>query len=331
MRLQRSVPGAIGCAAIVLSAMAAAPGANAAPAGLGAASAPGAVAKKKQKIVPVRVRVSPGKGRYGVGQLVTARFSHPIVRKRDVERAISVTSNKRLPVGAWGWIDDRTAVYRPKRFWPGHAKIIFRFRLHRVVVGRVGNVKYVGARRANRTRVLRTARSFIMRIRNSTHRMYVDRNGRRVKRFKVSLGKPGYQTRSGIKILTGEKYKALRMTGVDRFTGEAWDVVSPYSIRLTPSGEYLHGAPWAYYRLGRRNGSHGCTNMYVSDARWLYHRVIAGDPVVTRGTGRRMETWNGTPGSYWNYSWGAWKRMSGRYGGKRFAASPAALAVVDGP
>jgi lipoprotein-anchoring transpeptidase ErfK/SrfK len=142
----------------------------------------------------------------------------------------------------------------------------------------------------------------------------VERNDKTVKSFPVSLGKSegGYRTRSGIKILTGEKYSMLRMVGTDRLSGERWDVMSPYSIRLTPTGEFIHGAPWAYHRLGRANGSHGCTNMYVGDAKWLFNRVIPGDPTVTRGTGRPMEVTNGTPGSYWNYSWKAWKAKSRR-------------------
>lgn len=327
-------------AAVVLGSLAIVPAAAAAvPGNVGALASPAtsvssAAAEEKQKIVPVQVRVSPGRGVYGVGQLVTASFSHRIVRKADVEQAITVTSDRPVSVGAWGWIDDRTAVYRPKRFWPANARIAFRLRLHKVVVARAGDTKYVGGRQADKTHVLRTGRSLVMTIRDGTHRMYVDRNGRRVKTFPVSLGKPGYQTRSGIKILTGEKYRALRMTGVDRFTGEAWDVVSPYSIRLTPSGEYLHGAPWAYSRLGRWNGSHGCTNMYTSDARWLFNHVIAGDPVVTRGTGREMETWNGSPGAYWNYGWGDWKRMSGKAAERRDArkvSSAVRVPVVDGP
>lgn len=302
------------------------------PMSVGAAlpAAPALTAAPKPKVVPVQVSVSPSHSEhYGVGQLVTARFSHDIVRKADVENAITVTADKTRSVGAWGWLDDRTAVYRPKRWWPGKAKITFKFRLHRLVVGRAGPTKYVGGRQANTTFVLRTARSFVMTIKDSRHRMIVSRNGKHVKTFPVSLGKPGYQTRSGVKILTGEKYKVLRMTGTDRYTGDTWDVMSPYSIRLTPTGEFIHGAPWAYGRLGRWNGSHGCTNMYVRDAKWLYHTTIAGDPVVTEGTGRRMEVTNGTPGSYWNYRWGQWKRMSGRFEEQEGARALTAPAVVD--
>lgn len=256
-------------------------------------------------------RVSPGDpGKYGVGQLVTLDFGRDVVRKKAVERAIRVKSHKALPPGAWGWIDGNTAVYRPKRFWPANAKIKFSVNLRGVVLAQEGTTRFVGS--GNKEFTLRTARSFVLRIRDSKHRLYVERDGRTIKSFPVSLGKSegGYRTRSGIKILTGEKYSRLRMTGTDRGTGESWDVISPYSIRLTPTGEFIHGAPWAYSRMGRWNGSHGCTNMYIADAKWLFNRVMRGDPTVTTGTGRPMEVTNGTPGAYWNYTWKQWRAKS---------------------
>ena len=269
--------------------------------------------------VPVGYQISPGaSGKYGVGQLVTINFDKPIARRSSVEDAITVTSNrkKKLSKGAWGWIDRQTAIYRPKKFWPGDARITFDVDLKNVLLGVEGKTHYVGAK--NREYVLRTDRKMVIKIRDAKHRLYVYRENKLIKSFPVSLGKVegGYKTRSGIKILTGEQYVKLRMIGTDRLTGEDWDVISPYSIRLTPTGEFIHGAPWAYSRIGLANGSHGCTNMRVADAKWLFHRVMRGDPTVTTGTGRPMEVTNGTPGAYWNYSWKEWRQKSATQGKK---------------
>ena len=277
--------------------------------------------------VPVRLTVSPDPSdTYGVGQLVTARFSSPVTRKAEVEKAITLSAKQSLGDGSWGWIDDQTAVYRPRKFWPADTQITFTFALKGVVLGQTQTSTLVGAN--NRTYTLNTGRSFVMDIRDSKHRLFVKKDGKVVKSFPVSLGKPGWETRSGIKILTGEKYVRLRMTGYDPGAKERWDVVSPWSIRLTPTGEFIHGAPWAAYRMGKANGSHGCTNMFPKDAKWLYRHVQAGDPVVTKGTGRPMTTDNGVPGAYWNYSWKAWLAKSAVTGKPAQATAAAAPEIV---
>ncbi len=279
--------------------------------------------KPEVEIRDLTYRISPGsEEKYGVGQLVTINFSRDVARRKVVEDAITVTSNKKLSRGSWGWIDRRTAIYRPKRFWPGNARIKFDVQLRDALLAVDDGVQYRA--KSNRSYVLRTSRKFVMHIKNGTHRLYVRRDGKAIRSFPVSLGKTegGYQTRSGIKILTGEKYVRLRMIGTDRLSGEDWDVISPYSIRLTPTGEFIHGAPWAYSRIGLRNGSHGCTNMRVEDAKWLYQRVMKGDPTVTSGTGRPMEVTNGTPGSYWNYSYKDWRKKSAYKGQAKSNGKP---------
>ena len=79
-------------------------------------------------------------------------------------------------------------------------------------------------------------------------------------------------------------------------------------MRITASGEFLHGAPWNHY-IGVANMSHGCTNLTLSSAHWLFDHVREGDPVVTTGTGRTMESWNGL-GGVWNVPWTQWVKGS---------------------
>ena len=89
-----------------------------------------------------------------------------------------------------------------------------------------------------------------------------------------------------------------------------YELDAPWNTRLTPTGEFLHSAPWAYGRLGRYNGSHGCTNMFADDAKWIYDNTIPGDVVTFRRTGGdMMEPWNG-PGGLWNIPWNKWLKKS---------------------
>lgn len=260
----------------------------------------------------MRVSVSPSEGTYGVGQLITVRFTAPVRFRARAEQAMIVTSPDRpLPPGAWGWTSSTTAVYRPKNYWPGHTRIQVRLGLHRVVLNADPQTKWVGGLTTDRTEKLRTGRSLIARINANTHQMKVFIDGSVSQVFGVSLGKPGFATRSGVKIITGEKYRVIRMTSDQLgLTDEYYDLQVPYAVRITPSGEFIHGAPWAAARIGVWNGSHGCTNLNVGPARWFYNNVRAGDVTVTRNTGRPMETWNGIPGSYWNYSWREWLAKS---------------------
>ncbi|MCB0917314.1 MAG: L,D-transpeptidase [Actinobacteria bacterium] len=275
----------------------------------------------RQKVVKVSPTLDIPNRKMGVAQTVTMRFPIPVARKPLVEKNIVVTGDVKtkkgrqsvkLPDGRWGWLDDQTAVYRTRNFWPGKTNVRFRLKLKDVTLRDDPDTRYVGGSNAERVETLKTARSFVMIIKNSTHHMYVYQNGNLRKKFGVSLGRGGdYATRSGIKVLTGVKYQSLRMRGTDRATGETWDVNSPYSQPITTNGEFIHAAPWARYRIGYANGSHGCTNMNIEDARWLFYRTREGDPLVTKGTGRSM--YSGLAlgqGKYWTYSYTAWKKMS---------------------
>lgn len=267
--------------------------------------------KPKYTREPVRVDVSPSSGKFGVGQLITAKFSAPVRFKAKAEAAMTVVSDAPLPPGSWAWMNSTTAIYRPKDFWPGKARIHVDLDLRKVPLNRDATTKWVGGKWSTRRVTFRTARSLIARIDANDHQMRVYRNGVLVKVFGVSLGKPGFRTRSGIKIITGEKYRWQRMTSQELgLVDETYDLQVPYAVRITPSGEFVHGAPWAASRIGVYNGSHGCTNLNVGPAKWFYNHVRAGDVTVTTGTGRPMETWNGTPGSYWNYPWKDWKAKS---------------------
>ena len=133
----------------------------------------------------------PGqKKRYGIGQLVTL-VRDPVTRRAAVEKAIKVTSDKELSAGSWAWVNDMTAVYRPKRFWPANARITFTLPLAGLVLGQDGTTRYVAEGRRDRKYMMRTTRSFVMNIEDKRHRMTVKKDGRTVKKFGVSLGKPG--------------------------------------------------------------------------------------------------------------------------------------------
>jgi lipoprotein-anchoring transpeptidase ErfK/SrfK len=247
----------------------------------------------------LRATISPNGRTVGVGRPVVVTFNQSVRRKADVEAALHVTTTRDVGAASWSWTSSRTVQFRPRTFWPAHTGVTVTADLRKVHAGPgLWGMRDTGA-------AFRIGRAFVMRVSNAKHRMTVTRDGDRIRTFGVSLGKPGFPTRSGTKVIM-EKYVTHRMNSITvGITGvEAYDLDVPYAMRITSSGEFLHGAPWNPY-VGIRNHSHGCTNLTLSSARWVFNRVKEGDPVVTTGTGRSTEPWNGL-GGVWNESWTDW-------------------------
>jgi len=106
-------------------------------------------------------------------------------------------------------------------------------------------------------------------------RVYVYEDGVLIKEFIVSTGRARHKTVTGT-FRVQAKFEITRMVGPD------YDVMSPWTEYFgNPSiswhkGYSLHGAPWNH-DLGTPH-SHGCVNMAVEDAKWLFDWT---DPVQT--------------------------------------------------
>ena len=262
------------------------------------------------------VTVTPAAGTViGVAYPITAKFSVPVVDRAAAEHRMHVYVNGLFSNGAWYWRNSTTAMFRLPGFWPGHATIEVRLTLAGVEVAHSPTLSYVGDASTSRTHTLRTARSLVAMVDGVKDRFTVVIDGKPVKVFRTSLGKKGFETRSGIKAVM-EKDALRHMTSVAAGITDPkdqYDLQVPWAVRITPTGEFVHGAPWATARLGRYNGSHGCTNLTTSDSQWFFDHVIPGDAVVTTGTPRAMEFWNGL-GAPYNMPWAQWLAHSSTKG-----------------
>jgi lipoprotein-anchoring transpeptidase ErfK/SrfK len=247
----------------------------------------------------LRATISPNGRTVGVGRPLVVTFNHDVRRKAAVEAALHVTMKRDIGPASWSWTSSRTVQFRPRTFWPAHTGVTVTADLRKVRAA----PGVWGMRDADAS--FRIGRAFVMRVSNAKHRMTIARDGKRIRTFGVSLGKSGFPTRSGTKVLM-EKYVSHRMNSitVGITGGEAYDLDVPYAMRITSSGEFLHGAPWNPY-VGTMNHSHGCTNLTLDSAHWVFDHVLEGDPVVTTGTGRPTESWNGL-GGVWNVPWAQW-------------------------
>jgi len=185
--------------------------------------------------------------------------------------------------------------------------------LDRAVLGRSGKKFVVGSPKLATSWTFNTARKFIAKVDGRTAHMKVFIDGAKVKDFGVSLGKSGGESRNGVKVISPQKEPTHTYPSQSLGLGpeEEYELIAPWNTRLTPTGEFIHTARWAYGRIGRYNGSHGCTNMFEQDAKWIYEKTIPGDVVEYTNTGgETVPSWNG-PGGMWNIPWDQWLKRAG--------------------
>jgi len=223
----------------------------------------------------------------GVGMPVMLTFDIGVKDKKEFEKHLVVTSTPRQ-VGTWRWFGDKTVHYRPKTYWEPGTKVVVKANLNGV---KAGNGIY-GQQSTSTS--FKVGKSVVTKINLKTHQAKVYINGKLTRKIPISGGKSGWSSRSGTKLIM-QKLEVTRMTNEAIGASEEYDFRVPYAMRVTISGEFLHAAPWKEGKghFGVRNSSHGCIGMSTKNARWLFGKVLIGSPVVTTGSNRGLEEWNG--------------------------------------
>ncbi|WKX69885.1 Ig-like domain-containing protein [Streptomyces sp. XD-27] len=257
----------------------------------------------------LRVTFGPDSGTYGVGQPVTAELSEAVrdaSARAVVERALKVQSTPAVQ-GAWHWVNNRTLHYRPREYWPAHAAIDVRSALEGV---KVGGGLYGGSSKPLK---LRTGERIEAVTDAATHQMTVRRDGKELRRIPITTGKPGFDTRNGVKVvLAREAFVRMRGTsiGIPAGSSDSYDLPVYWATRVTWSGEYVHAAPWSVGSQGYANVSHGCTGMSTANAKWFFDTIHVGDLVRVVGSGGETMTPFDNGFGDWNLTWNEWQEGS---------------------
>ena len=241
----------------------------------------------------------------GVGMPVIVNFDVAVKDKAAFEKHMHVTATP-AQGGSWYWVSDHEAHWRPKTYWKAGSEVSVKVDVNSVAAG---NGVYG---QEDRDLHFHVGDAHIYKVDTRTDEMKVFSNGRLLRTIPVTTGKPGFTTRSGVKVII-EKFPVKRMRsetiGIGRNSPDYYDLDDvQWAMRLTYSGEFLHAAPWSVADQGRDNVSHGCTGMSTANADWLYHMTRRGDVVVTTGTDRQMEFGNGY--GDWNMSWSDYRQGS---------------------
>jgi lipoprotein-anchoring transpeptidase ErfK/SrfK len=249
---------------------------------------------------------------YGAGQPVIIAFSRA-VNKAAAEKAIEITTSPAVE-GKFHWADGRTVHWRPAKYWAGGTAITVNVNMFGA---KLGNAVYGEKNASTRFTI---GRQLIAITDNRKHltKVYID--GKLVRTMKCSLGKGGSTTGANGQHIsywtTGGPHVVLSKERVHSMSSASYGITDPkdpnyygaedieYCTRITYSGEFLHAAPWNH-SLGRANLSHGCVNLSVSDAKWVYDNFMIGDVVDIRNSPRKLQIDNGL---------GDWTVPFGKYG-----------------
>jgi lipoprotein-anchoring transpeptidase ErfK/SrfK len=103
-------------------------------------------------------------------------------------------------------------------------------------------------------------------------RLYAYENGYLVNTYLVSTGTAKMPTRPG-------NYSVLRKEAIKEYKGTNYDYKNTHwNTEFSVRGEYMHEAYW-HNKFGQPM-SHGCVNMRLSDAKFIYDWSAIGTPVI---------------------------------------------------
>ncbi|HYN93044.1 MAG TPA: Ig-like domain-containing protein [Pilimelia sp.] len=250
---------------------------------------------KPEKLVRVTSQLGDG-AVVGVAMPLIIKFGRSIPKsfRDDVQRRMTVQSTP-AQQGAWHWFSGSEVHYRPKTYWRSGTKLFYKVSARGVPMG----AGWYG--RSDITVDARVGAAVIMTVDNKTKRMTVTKDGKVLRRIPISLGKKSTPSSSGTMVVMEKLRKTIFDTFAELGPEEGYRTPIDYAQRITWGGEFIHAAPWSVASQGRRNVSHGCVNMSTANASWLFGVSKVGDPVVIKGTERRLRTGNGW--TAWNMSW----------------------------
>jgi lipoprotein-anchoring transpeptidase ErfK/SrfK len=246
---------------------------------------------------------------YGQAMPIVVEFRNGGVKGKDqkaiVEKRLFVTSEP-AQEGIWHWDSDIQVEYRPKEYWQAGTKLKVRLGLGGLPLGdgRYGETDITI--NAGIDKVRRA-----IEVDNATKQLVATQDGNVVKQMPVSLGKTANPSMSGTMVIIERLEKTVfdsSTYGVPSNSADGYRTDIQFAERLTWSGQFIHAAPWSVEDQGKRNVSHGCVNISLDNATWIYQWTRVGDPVIVKGTEEKLPGGDGW--TAWNLSWEEFQKGS---------------------
>ncbi|MDN6439081.1 MAG: Ig-like domain-containing protein [Corynebacterium nuruki] len=237
----------------------------------------------------------------GVGQSVALRFDEVPTDRKAVQDAIKITTEPHVD-GAFYWITDQEVRWRPEHYWKPGTKVSVKADL---VGTNVGDGVYGETDRDATFTIGDDVRAHAD---DNTKQVVVTKNGQTIRTMPTSMGMPGNETPTGI-FQIGDQYDSMTMDSTTfglALDAGGYNTPVSYATQMSYNGIYLHAAPWSVWAQGNTDTSHGCLNLSMEDAKWVYDNFKRGDIVTVDNTGApRLEGYDGL--GDWNIPWSQWK------------------------
>ncbi|MFG2040739.1 Ig-like domain-containing protein [Dactylosporangium sp. NPDC048998] len=239
----------------------------------------------------------------GVGMPMILSFGVDIPKDKraEVQRRLFMSSDPPQE-GVWNWFSSKEIHYRPKEYWQAGTKLTLRAALGGVSFGGQSGKETYGEK--DLTVDATVGKRLIMEVDNATKKMTVTEDGVLLKTMPVSLGKPSNPSDSGnfiVMVKNEWEWFDSSTYGVPVDSPDGYRTKVQFPQRITWSGQYIHAAPWSVADQGKRNVSHGCVNISLELAQWLYGVTHIGDPVIVKGTEERVKYGDGW--TDWELPW----------------------------
>ena len=251
---------------------------------------------------------------YGVGTVIIADFDSAVIDRAAAERAMRVTTTPAVE-GAWSWIDDNTAHWRPREYYPAGTQVDVDAQLYGVDLGG-------GAFGLEDSAVgFRIGSARVAIADDTTKQVSVYEDGKLLRTMPTSMGRGGTETVNGRAIsfwtqpgtyTVMEKQNPVLMDsstyGLPVESSSGYKILVPFAVRISPDGIYLHEREATVWAQGNTNVSAGCLNLSAANAEWYYNFARPGDIVEVRNTGGKpLQQWqNGD----WSVPWQQWLQRS---------------------
>ena len=216
----------------------------------------------------------------GVGMPIRVYFDEAVADRAAVEIRLLVTSSNPTD-GVWSWLNDAEVHFRPSTYWPPNTEVTLDANLYGVDFGDgVWGEK-------NRSVSFSIGAKHVSVVDAGAYTMQVYDGDQLVQTYPISAGGPEFPSRNGPHVVTELNRNRVMDSstyGVPVDSPNGYRTPVEYAVRISNSGEFVHGAPWSVAQQGNTNVSHGCINLSTERAAWFFTFSQAGDVVEIKNS-----------------------------------------------